>query len=196
MNEAYPDLNDNLEHIKKVVKIEEEKFSRTLDQGIQLVNQEIEKVKSEGGKKLSGDITFRLYDTYGFPYELTEEICEEKGVEVSREEFEAKMEEQKEKARAAREVVMEKGQDSFIEEFYDKYGATNFVGYETLKETAKLLSIREGKDGKTLMIFNTTPFYGESGGQTADIGVISGNGFEGKVVDVQKQKGIFTHTLK
>lgn len=196
MNEAYPDLNDNLEHIKKVVKIEEEKFSRTLDQGIQLVNQEIEKLKAEGGKKLSGDITFRLYDTYGFPYELTEEICEENGVEVSREEFEAKMEEQKEKARAAREVVMEKGQDSFIEEFYDKYGATNFVGYEALKETAKLLSIREGKDGKTLMIFDTTPFYGESGGQTADIGAISGNGFEGKVVDVQKQKGIFTHTVE
>lgn len=196
MNEAYPDLNDNLEHIKKVVKIEEEKFSRTLDQGIQLVNQEIEKVKSEGGKKLSGEITFKLYDTYGFPYELTEEICEEKGVEVSREEFEAKMEEQKEKARSAREVVMEKGQDSFIEEFYDKYGTTKFVGYETLKETAKLLSIREGKDGKTLMIFDVTPFYGESGGQAADTGVISGNGFEGKVVDVQKQKGIFTHTVE
>ena len=196
MNEAYPDLNDNLEHIKKVVKIEEEKFSRTLDQGIQLVNQEIEKVKSEGGKKLSGEITFKLYDTYGFPYELTEEICEEKGVEVSREEFEAKMEEQKEKARSAREVVMEKGQDSFIEEFYDKYGTTKFVGYETLKETAKLLSIREGKDGKTLMIFDATPFYGESGGQAADTGVISGNEFEGKVVDVQKQKGIFTHTVE
>ena len=196
MNEAYPDLNDNLEHIKKVVKIEEEKFSRTLDQGIQLVNQEIEKVKSEGGKKLSGEITFKLYDTYGFPYELTEEICEEKGVEVSREEFEAKMEEQKEKARSAREVVMEKGQDSFIEEFYDKYGTTKFVGYETLKETAKLLSIREGKDGKTLMIFDATPFYGESGGQAADTGVISGNGFEGKVVDVRKQKGIFTHTVE
>ena len=196
MNEAYPDLNDNLEHIKKVVKIEEEKFSRTLDQGIQLVNQEIEKVKSEGGKKLSGEITFKLYDTYGFPYELTEEICEEKGVEVSREEFEAKMEEQKEKARSAREVVMEKGQDSFIEEFYDKYGTTKFVGYETLKETAKLLSIREGKDGKTLMIFDATPFYGESGGQAADTGVISGNGFEGKVVDVQKQKGIYTHTVE
>lgn len=196
MNEAYPDLNDNLEHIKKVVKIEEEKFSRTLDQGIQLVNQEIEKVKSEGGKKLSGEITFKLYDTYGFPYELTEEICEEKGVEVSREEFEAKMEEQKEKARSAREVVMEKGQDSFIEEFYDKYGTTKFVGYETLKETAKLLSIREGKDGKTLMIFDATPFYGESGGQAADTGVMSGNGFEGKVVDVQKQKGIFTHTVE
>ena len=196
MNEAYPDLNDNLEHIKKVVKIEEEKFSRTLDQGIQLVNQEIEKVKSEGGKKLSGEITFKLYDTYGFPYELTEEICEEKGVEVSREEFEAKMEEQKEKARSAREVVMEKGQDSFIEEFYDKYGTTKFVGYETLKETAKLLSIREGKDGKTLMIFDATPFYGESGGQAADTGIISGNGFEGKVVDVQKQKGIFTHTVE
>ncbi|WP_291256779.1 alanine--tRNA ligase [Fusobacterium sp.] len=196
MSEAYPDLKENLEHIKKVVKIEEEKFSRTLDQGIQLVSQEIEKLKAEGGKKLSGDITFKLYDTYGFPYELTEEICEENAVEVSREEFEAKMEEQKEKARSAREVIMEKGQDSFIEEFYDKYGATKFVGYETLRETAKLLSIRVSKDGKTQMIFDVTPFYGESGGQASDNGTISGNGFEGKVVDVQKQKGIFTHTVE
>ena len=196
MGEAYPELKKNIDHIKKVVKIEEEKFSRTLDQGIQLVNQEIEKAKAEGKNKLSGEVTFKLYDTYGFPYELTEEICEENGVKVSKEEFEEKMEEQKEKARSAREVVMEKGQDSFIEEFYDKYGTTEFVGYESAEESAKLLSVREGKNGKLLMIFDRTPFYAESGGQTADHGVISGNGFEGKVVDVQKQKGIFTHTVE
>ena len=194
--EAYPELVEKESYIKKVIRIEEEKFNETIEQGMEILASYIADLKKNGETTLSGENAFKLYDTYGFPYELTEEICEEKGVEVSREEFEAKMEEQKEKARAAREVVMEKGQDSFIEEFYDKYGATNFVGYETLKETAKLLSIREGKDGKTLMIFDTTPFYGESGGQTADIGVISGNGFEGKVVDVQKQKGIFTHTVE
>lgn len=196
MEEAYPDLRKNIDHIKKVVKIEEEKFSRTLDQGIQLVNQEIEKAKKDNQNKLSGEVTFKLYDTYGFPYELTEEICEENGVSVSKEEFEAKMEEQKEKARAAREVIMEKGQDSFIEDFYDKHGKTEFVGYETSTETAKLLSVREAKDGKLSMIFDKTPFYGESGGQTADHGKVTGNGFEGKVVDVQKQKGIFIHTVE
>ena len=91
---------------------------------------------------------------------------------------------------------MEKGQDSFIEEFYDKYGVTNFTGYETLKDTGKLLSIRDGKDGKKLMIFDTTPFYGESGGQAADFGVISGNNFEGKVLDVQNKKESLLIQLK
>lgn len=196
MGEAYPDLKKNIEHIKKVVKIEEEKFSRTLDQGIQLVNQEIEKAKKEGQNKLSGDVTFKLYDTYGFPYELTEEICGENGVEVSKEEFEAKMEEQKEKARSAREVIMEKGQDSFIEEFYDKNGTTEFVGYESSEEKVRLLNIRESKDGKLLMIFDKTPFYAEAGGQTSDHGTIKGNGFEGRVIDVQKQKGIYVHTVE
>jgi len=119
-----------------------------LDQGIQLVNQEIDALLANGKNKLDGEVSFKLYDTYGFPYELTEEIAEERGVTVLREEFEAKMEEQKEKARSAREVVMEKGQDSFIEEFYDKYGVTKFTGYEKTEDEGKLLSIRETKDGK------------------------------------------------
>ena len=134
---AYPDLRKNLENIRKIVKIEEEKFSNTLDQGIQLVNQEIDNLLANRKNKLDGEISFKLYDTYGFPYELTEEIAEERGVTVLREEFEAKMEEQKEKARSAREVVMEKGQDSFIEEFYDKYGVTKFTGYEKTEDEGK-----------------------------------------------------------
>ena len=196
MGEAYPELVKNLDHIKKVVKIEEEKFSRTLDQGIQLVNQEILKLKEENKDKLSGDITFKLYDTYGFPYELTEEICEENNILTSKEEFEEKMEEQKQKARSAREVVMEKGQDSFIEEFYDKYGTTEFVGYETNETEAKLLSVRETKDGKLLMIFDKTTFYAEGGGQVADNGMVENSNFTGRVLDVQKQKGIFIHTVE
>lgn len=140
---AYPELLENLENIKKIVKIEEEKFSNTLDQGIQLVNQEIDNLKSKGINKLSGDISFKMYDTYGFPFELTEEIAQERGIELSREEFEIKMQEQKDKARSSREVVMEKGQDSFIEALYDKYGITKFLGYDHVVSESKLLAKRE-----------------------------------------------------
>ena len=193
---AYPDLKKNLENIRKIVKIEEEKFSNTLDQGIQLVNQEIDNLLANGKNKLDGEVSFKLYDTYGFPYELTEEIAEERGVTVLREEFEAKMEEQKEKARSAREVVMEKGQDSFIEDFYDKHGVTKFTGYEKTEDEATLLSSREAKDGKYLLIFDKTPFYAESGGQVGDQGRIYSDNFSAKVLDVQKQKDIFIHTVE
>ncbi|MCI7224455.1 alanine--tRNA ligase [Fusobacterium sp.] len=193
---AYPELRKNIENIKKIVRIEEEKFSNTLDQGIQLVNQEIDNLLASGKNKLDGEISFKLYDTYGFPYELTEEIAEERGILVERTEFEAKMEEQKEKARSAREVVMEKGQDTFIEEFYDKYGVTKFTGYEKGQDKAKLLSIRELSDNKYLLIFDKTPFYAESGGQIGDTGKILGENFEARVLDTQKQKDIFFHTVE
>ena len=127
---------------------------------------------------------------------MTEEIAEERGIIVLREEFEAKMEEQKEKARSAREVVMEKGQDSFIEEFYDKYGVTEFTGYKKTEDEGKLLSLREAKDRKYLLIFDKTPFYAESGGQVGDQGKIYSDNFAGKVLDVQKQKDIFIHTVE
>lgn len=193
---AYPELRKNIENIKKIVRIEEEKFSNTLDQGIQLVNQEIDNLLANGGTKLSGEISFKLYDTYGFPYELTEEIAQERKVIVERAEFEAKMEEQKEKARSAREIVMEKGQDNFIEEFYDKYGVTKFTGYEKGEDRAKLLNLRKINENKYLLIFDKTPFYAESGGQIGDVGEIIGENFIAKVLDTQKQKDIFFHTVE
>lgn len=194
MKGAYPELLENKEHIKKIIKIEEDKFSHTLGQGMQMVNDEIEKAKKSGENKLSGDITFKLYDTYGFPYELTEEICEEKGVTVSFDEFKEKMQEQKDRARSAREVVMEKGQDTFLEEFYDKYGKTNFEGYEKLQSTGVIYHIEKLEDNKVMLIFDKTPLYAESGGQAADHGSLVGEGLKGKVIDVQKQKEIFMHT--
>lgn len=195
MSGAYPDLKKNQEYIKKIVKLEEEKFSHTLGQGMNLVMNEIKELRSRGEEKLPGEIAFKMYDTYGFPFELTEEICEEKGIKVFKEEFDAKMEEQKEKARSAREVIMEKGQDSFIEEFYDKHGVTEFLGYEYLDGKAKVLSVRELGDNRLAVIFNKTFFYAESGGQEADQGTVIAEGFKGKVLDVQKQKEIYTHTI-
>lgn len=196
MGGAYPEIITNKEHIQKMVRIEEEKFSHTLDQGMNIVNEEIEKAIEAGEKKLSGDVTFKLYDTYGFPYELTEEICEERGVEVTHAEFLEKMEEQKERARSAREVVKEKGQDTFIEEFFDKHGKTQFTGYTESTTRAKILHVKDNNEGSYTIIFDKTPFYAESGGQASDTGKIVGDEIFGTVLDVQKQKDIYMHTVK
>ncbi|MDP0493423.1 MAG: alanine--tRNA ligase [Fusobacterium sp. JB021] len=196
MKASYPELEKNIKHIKKVVKIEEEKFSNTLDQGIQHVMNAIGEAKKLEKDYLSGDITFKLYDTYGFPYELTEEICEENEIKIYKNEFDKKMEEQRNKARNSREVIMEKGQDSFIEAFFDKYGKTEFTGYTSLSEMAKVLHVSKIKEDIYTIITDKTPFYAEAGGQQADNGIISGNGSTGNVIDVQKQKGIYTHTVK
>ena len=196
MKGAYPELATNIEHIKKVVKIEEEKFSNTLDSGIQQVMSAIEEVKNNGETKLAGEMTFKLYDTYGFPYELTEEICEENGITVLREEFDAKMEEQKEKARNSREVIMEKGQNAFIEKFFDEHGKTEFTGYENSVDTAKLFHVSKLNEDLYMLITDKTPFYAEAGGQQADNGTIEIDGNSYDVVDVQKQKNIYMHTVK
>ena len=196
MTHAYPDLAEKRDYIKKIVVIEEEKFSKTLDQGMKLVNDEIDRLKGENGNKLDAEVVFKLHDTYGFPYELTEEICSERGIEVSQEEYQEKMKEHQDKARNAREVVKEKGQDEFIEKFYDKYGKTIFEGYEKGEMDAIVYSVKDMEDGNIQLIFDRTVFYAESGGQAADHGRIKGEGFEGEVVDVQKQKDIFMHTVK
>lgn len=196
MKNGYPDLVDKKDYIKKVVLIEEEKFSKTLDQGIKLVNDEINTVKSKGENKLPAEVVFKLHDTFGFPYELTEEICLENGISISYEEYKAKMEEQKERARSSREVIFEKGQDDFIESFYDKYGKTIFVGYDETKTSAVVYSVKEQEDNKVQLIFDKTVFYAESGGQAADFGIIKAKNFEGKVIDVHKQKEIYMHTVE
>lgn len=196
MNGAYPELVEKKDYIKKIVLIEEEKFSKTLDQGMKLVNEELGKLKVNNEDKLSAEVIFKLHDTYGFPYELTEEICNENNIKVSREEYEAKMKEHQDKARNAREVVKEKGQDEFIEKFYDKYGKTIFEGYEESEIDAVTYSVRELENNFVELIFDRTVFYAESGGQAADFGTIKTDGFEGKVVDVQKQKEIFMHKVE
>lgn len=196
MKDSYKDLEKNIDHIKKVIKIEEEKFSNTLDQGIQHVMKALEEIKRNGEDCLSGEVAFKLYDTYGFPYELTEEICKESKIKILKNDFDSRMEEQRSKARNSREVVMEKGQDSFIESFFDENGATEFTGYESLVEMSKVLYFSKEKEDLYTIITEKTPFYAEAGGQQSDNGFISGNEIRGEVVDVQKQKGIYIHRVK
>ncbi len=196
MGEAYPELVVKQDHIKKVILREEEKFQHTLDQGIIIANEAITTVKSEGKDKLDAEMVFKLYDTYGFPYELTEEICLENSVKVDFEEFKQKMEEQKVRARDAREVVKEKIEESFIDEFYSKYGKTNFTGYETLNTKGKVLYLKEIDSTNLEIIFDKTPFYAESGGQAADFGDIVTEGFKGKVYGVSKRRDIFIHRVE
>ncbi len=193
---AYPELETKKEHIIKMVKIEEEKFSTTLDQGVSIAIDEIKKAKANNLHKLDANIVFKLYDTFGFPYELTEEICKEEGIKVSYDDYLKKMEEQKKKARSSREVVKEAGQDAFIEELFDKYGKSEFVGYNIFKTKAKLLAVKDNNEGRYTLIFDKTPFYAESGGQSSDTGKIIGEDIFGTVTEVRKQKDIFIHTVK
>ncbi|BDU50782.1 alanine--tRNA ligase [Haliovirga abyssi] len=196
MGEFYPEIVKNSDHIKKVISIEEEKFEATLDQGIILTNNEIKKLKLEKKDKMNSEIVFKLYDTYGFPFELTEEICQENNIKIVYDEFKEKMEEQKNRARNSREVIKEKIEDSFIEEFYKENGKTEFLGYENLKLEGKVLHKKDIDTETYEVIFDKTPFYAESGGQIADSGIIKNRTFKGKVLNVQKRKDIFIHIVK
>ena len=196
MGDAYPDLKEKESHIKKVILKEEEKFQHTLDQGIIIATESIEKAKAEGKTSLNADDVFKLYDTYGFPYELTEEICQENGINIDFEEFKVKMEEQKERAREAREVIKEKIEDSFIDEFYTKYGKTNFTGYSSFNGNGKALYVNNIDSSNVEVIFDSTPFYAESGGQAADYGIVESISFKGRVYAVTKRRDIFIHRIE
>ena len=187
MKEAYPELVEKQEYIEKVLKLEQERFALTLKNGIEMLTEEIEKMDKEGIKKLSADASFKLYDTFGLPFELTELILENQGYEVSEEEFNQKLEEQVKRSKNSRVTVSDMIKDDFIDKFFEEHGKTEFTGYEKFEDEGKILHIAksEGISGYEV-IFDRTPFYAESGGQVADTGIITSGEFEGKVVNVVK----------
>ena len=182
--EAYPELVEKSELIKKVLLVEEENFGKTIDQGLNLLNELI----LDNPKQLSGKDAFKLYDTYGFPLDLTKDILEEKNISVNEEEFNSLMEEQKKRAREARKhnnIDGWKDADSFL----DGIKATKFVGYDDLSVNAKVLALNENN-----IVLDTTSFYAESGGQVSDTGTIYFEGGSFEVTNVSKTpSGVFVH---
>ena len=183
----YPYLLDHVEENQRLIEIEEKTFRKTLKNGQSLLDEEMAKAKDA---KLSGEVVFKLYDTYGFPFELTQEIAQDAGLEVSREEFDAEMDKQRQRARAARVNV-----ESFATQNEDLMAFTEpseFVGYENYTCDAKVIALfKDGKmvdslDGQGQVILDKTCFYAESGGQISDTGSFFGKGIEVEVLDVKK----------
>ena len=198
--DAYPELVGKTDYILKVVLIEEERFNATIDSGLSILSAIIEKVKAEGGQTVSGEDAFKLYDTFGFPVDLTREICEEAGLKVDEEAFTLLMKEQKERARAARGNIS--GWSESGAELLAGLEKTDFVGYGKNECKGKVTAIIvDGErvdavsEGECSVIFDTTVFYGEGGGQVGDTGIISGKA-AATVTDTKKTDGIYIHEVK
>ena len=195
--DGYPELEEKKEFIFKVIAKEEEQFNKTIDQGLSILAEMEEELEKKGEKTLGGDQAFKLYDTYGFPLDLTREILEEKGISVDEEGFQAAMKVQRETARAAREVTNYMGADVTVYESIDPSVTSTFVGYDHLSwkspvtvlttETELVEALSEGQKG-TIFV-EETPFYATSGGQEADQGVIRTAEGEFQVEDVIKLLG-------
>ena len=195
--DGYPELEEKQAMILKVLTEEEDKFNRTIDQGLSILADMEEDMKKQGITTLSGENTFKLYDTYGFPVDLTKEILEERSFAVDEEGFKACMEEQKKKARAARKTTNYMGADVTVYQSIDPKLTTEFVGYDTLTadsvitalttETELVEALTDGQTGT--IVTEQTPFYATMGGQQGDKGVIVSKSGEFQVEDTIKLQG-------
>ncbi len=193
---AYPDLREKESYITRVIRMEEESFAKTIDGGMRIFTEMLEGHKAKEERTFSGADAFKLYDTYGFPIDLTAEMVEEEGMRVDQDAFKALMEEQRLRARKAREALGDLGWAGV--EFGKDVPSTAFAGYDsTAVEGAKVAAlVVENELAEVLMpgvegivVLDRTPFYAEMGGQVADHGVLSGEGVRFEVTDVQKNKG-------
>ncbi|MEM9275502.1 MAG: alanine--tRNA ligase [Cyanobacteria bacterium P01_F01_bin.143] len=193
---AYPNVREREEFIKNELQKEETQFLKTLERGEKLLAE----ILAKNPKKISGVEAFTLYDTYGFPLELTQEIAEEQGLTVDVEGFNTEMEQQRDRARAAHETIDLTVQGS-IDQLAEHIHPTEFSGYTELQSTAKVAAILlEGQSvevaeagNEIQVILERTPFYGESGGQVGDKGYLSGDNLLIRITDVQKESGFFVH---
>ncbi len=192
---AYPDLSEKQSYITRVIKTEEENFARTIDGGMKILSELIDSLKAAGSTVFSGMDAFRLYDTYGFPIDLTKEIASDEGMTVDEEEFAKLMEQQRERARSARLALGDLAW-SGIDLGHD-ITPTEFVGYSDFLTEAKVLALVSGDEvcsalypgNKGIVILDRTPFYAEMGGQSADRGTISSGDAVFVVENVQRDKG-------
>ncbi len=194
MGEAYPELVNAKDQVKKVLKQEEERFAETLDQGMHILEQVIAQLKD---KIIPGETVFKLYDTYGFPVDLTADVAREHQLEIDRVSYELAMEKQRERARASSSFDIDYNSDIELE------GQTEFLGYEQLKNNhgkvinlivdGELCDSVSASNDNVMIILDSTPFYAESGGQIGDTGTIKTADAEFNVIDTQKNCDVFVH---
>ncbi|PTL92191.1 alanine--tRNA ligase [Halomonas litopenaei] len=193
MGEAYPELRQARAQIERVLLKEEEQFARTLDHGMGLLEQALAALD---GDTLPGETVFKLYDTYGFPYDLTADVCRERGVTLDAEGFERELEAQRERARAASQFGAEYSATIELE------GQTEFTGYDRLEDNARVVALYDSEgnalerltpEHPAVVVLDRTPFYGESGGQVGDTGYLNVEGGRFLVKDTQKQAGHHLH---
>lgn len=185
--EAYPDLVKNKQKIIDTIKKEEERFAKTLDRGYKMLDEFI-----DAKKDIDGESAFKLYDTFGFPFELTKEIAEENGLKIDEEGFKAAMQEQKERAKAATAKISVTG-DMKYAKIEKKVGSTEFIGYsENECSDAKILAQVEG-EGYVDIVLNKTPFYAECGGQVGDSGYLESANLKAEVLTTFKVNDLYVH---
>jgi alanyl-tRNA synthetase len=192
MGEAYPELADAQSNVERLLKMEEERFAETLDHGMKILEEDIAQLQD---KTITGETLFKLYDTYGFPVDLTADIARERGLEIDEAGFEACMEAQRERGRSASQFGVDYNKDVQVE------CESVFTGYDQLKQDATVLelfvgadpvdSLAEGQQG--IIVLDETPFYGESGGQVGDTGLLSSSAASFIVKDTQKQGNSVLH---
>lgn len=203
MGRAYPELQRAEALISETLKLEETRFRKTLERGLSLLDEASAELGE--GDRLDGETAFKLYDTYGFPLDLTQDALRQRGVDVDTDAFNVAMERQKAEARKHWSGSGDAATETIWYEIKDKAGATDFLGYDTEAAEGVILAlVRDGKQvdaaqsGELVdVVVNQTPFYGESGGQMGDQGTISGEGYQLEVSDTQKRgEGVFVHRAK
>ncbi len=194
----YPELTEKLAYIQKVISMEEERFAATIDAGLSILSNMIHKALEDGQKTLTGDDVFRLYDTYGFPIDLTREIAGEQKLAIDEKTFQNLMKAQKERARGARANIS--GWSDVSKTLLSSFAPTDFVGYDNNVCEAKVIgivaddmSVDEVTEGEFTLITDKTVFYGEGGGQVGDVGVIYDNDTMITVTDTKKVDGVYIH---
>lgn len=199
MGEHYDYLKEKKEYVKELIKLEEERFLATISAGLDLFNEELAKTSS---KTFSGEVAFKLYDTYGFPLDLTADMLREKGLSVDEAKFDELMNEQKARAKASWKGSGDAAKESGdFKALLEEFGENEFIGYENLKSTSKILAllnsefkrVNELKNGEIgYIMLDSTPFYAQSGGQCGDTGLLGGN----QVLDTKKYFGLNLSTIE
>lgn len=203
--QAYSEIGEKQDYIKQVVTLEEQRFAETIDQGMDILKGYIDEMKADNTKTLSGEKAFKLYDTYGFPVELTEEILEEMGMDIDFDAFHKEMEHQRNTARAARATSNYMGNDEGALNNIPMEIVTEFTGYKELSDESTVVSMINGDEfteeaggtDKFVVVTDKTPFYAEMGGQVGDTGIIENGSFKGRVYDCKKStRGHILHFVE